>query len=155
MAYRVKKSSAYIWIKMVDPLLKTLKNTVFKADIIGDDKWHYSCWNIKEKWVAANPTSRYNPSIMQVESAGVWPFYGGYFDVISVRNTLPLGYEDVSNNITSRTVFPKLQIQTGSSSVVKTDDKVTFSFRPTNCSSNLSPISLLNSFNVVNSYYYK
>ena len=147
MAYKLTQPVSFLVLTMVDPLYKTLNNINIKIDLKADNEWHYGCINIKEQWLAANKDSKYSYSIMKVHSAGFYP-WNGMVDVVSIRKKLPLGVtlESVliDDQFVSRRSFPTIQYQAGTLSVNKSAASIDFSFRPTNCSSDL-PLFALNS----------
>lgn len=76
-----------------------------------------------------------------------------FLDVVSVRRTMPAGI-NFENNIdysfvNERRVIPGLQIAPNTLTVAKSDQTVTISIRPGNCSFDLNPFSLVNSFDQV------
>lgn len=134
--------------KIVDPLFKTLKNFYVPIEPTIDNQWHYGCVNVKEAWLAANPSSSYSPASIKVFSVSLYPS-NGMVDAVSIRKTLPVGITvgDVDMaKLNARRVFPTIQYQSGSLSVEKTDNVVDFSFRPTNCTFNLNLFTLMNSY---------
>lgn len=76
-----------------------------------------------------------------------------FLDVVSVRKTMPTGMT-LGNDIdfalvNERRVIPRLQITPNTLVVAKSGQTVTVSIRPGNCSFNLNPFSLVNSFDQV------
>lgn len=138
----------HLKLKIVDPLFKTLSDFYVPIEPTIDNQWHYGCMNVKQAWLEANPSSSYSPASIKVFSFSLYPS-NGMVDAVSIRKTLPVGITvgDVDMaKLNARRVFPSIQYQSGSLSVEKTDHVVDFSFRPTNCTFNLNPFTLMNSY---------
>ncbi len=147
-AYKLNQPVTYLVLSMVDPLFKTLSNINVKIDLKADNEWHYNCINIKDNWLALANDSKYSFTNMKVYSARFYPGYG-MVDVVSVRKSPPLGISVESEDrlkLNQRRVFPSIQYQAASLSVTKNASSIGFSFRPTNCSSNLPLFELINSY---------
>lgn len=134
--------------QLIDPLTGSLNTLTVNVETIADNQWHYNCTDLT---VALKGTAfaSYGVSVLKVFQAWVWPSVSDmYIDTVTVRKTLPLGYNDALL-ATTRRLYPTLQILSNQLTVSTATGSVTLTYRPANCSNNLAMITLTQNFSSI------
>ncbi|CAF0710276.1 unnamed protein product [Brachionus calyciflorus] len=105
---------------------------------IADFQWHYECVDLL---IPALKDIR--SSLLFMKQLKFPSSVGAdvLIDVVSIRKTLPFKHMDQSL-VTSRRVYPSIQIFPNTLTVQKDNNSIKFSYRPNNCSSNLNLIQI-------------
>ena len=89
-AYKTQNQIQNIWFQY--SYTNAYYNAYLNIQTVADNKWHYVCINLLDGLPSKLPTSNISELIL----LHVWTNNGySYFDVVSVRNTLPVGFDGI------------------------------------------------------------